>query len=259
MSGSNERPIDQNAQGGGPDSTGSRGPTRPRGRVRRALSAARTRKLPRRILKTFTVLLLLGGVGLLSYPFLTNMYGKYRQGQLRHEFVAPDIRQEYLTRTVPVGHALTRLTIPKLGVDTIVVQGTTLAALRAGAGHYPMTPLPCEPGNVAIAGHRTTYSHPFNQINTLKPGDVIILETPVGKCEYKVSEKPWSTNPYDWSVARNLRGSYLTLTSCDPPGSASRRLVVRAKLFRTDLKGLPLPPAPRAAGGEQKGALPGPV
>jgi sortase A len=258
MSRSEEQPIDQNAQGEGLDSSRSRGPSRPRGRTKRVLRAVRTRTLPRRILKTFTVLLLLGGAGLLAYPFLTNMYGSYRQGRLRTEFQAPSIQQQYLTRTIPVGHALTRLQIPRLDVDTIVVQGTTLAALRAGSGHYPHTPLPCEPGNVAIAGHRTTYSHPFAQINTLKPGDVIILSTPLGTCEYKVSMKPWSTTPYDWAVARNLRGSFLTLTTCDPPGSASRRLVVRAKLFKSNIKGLPLPPPPRA-GREQKGALPGPV
>jgi hypothetical protein len=44
------------------------------------LNALRARTLPRRILKTFTVLLLLGGVGLLSYPFATNMFANYKQG-----------------------------------------------------------------------------------------------------------------------------------------------------------------------------------
>ena len=223
------------------------------------LNALRARTLPRRILKTFTVLLLLGGVGLLSYPFATNMFANYKQGKLRGELTAPTIREEYLTRTVPVGHALTRLRIPKLKVDTIVVQGTTLSALRAGSGHYPQTPLPCEPGNSAIAGHRTTYSKPFNQIDKLRPGDRIILQSPVGTCWYEVEKKPWSTDPYDWSVARNMLGSYLTLTTCDPPGSAARRLVVRARLVKSNVTGVPRPPPPRAGKGNDEGALPGPV
>jgi sortase A len=259
MSRKPEQPIEENAQGKGLDPSGDRGPSRPRRRGRRFLEAIRTRKGPRRVLKTFTVLLLLGGIGLLSYPFATNMFANYKQGRLRREFSAPTVRQEYLTRTIPVGHALTRLRIPKLHVDTMVVEGTTLTALRAGSGHYPRTPLPCEPGNSAIAGHRTTYSKPFSQINMLRPGDKIIFDTPVGRCEYEVQRMPWSTDPYDWSVARNLfGGAYLTLTTCDPPGSAARRLIVRARLVRTNVTGLPLPPPPRA-GQEQKGALPGPV
>ncbi len=255
----NDLPIEENAQGGGFDPSRGRGPSPPRGRIRGALYAARTKSLPRRILTTFTVLLLVGGVALLSYPFATNMFGKYRQGRLRHEFTSPDIREEYLTRTIPVGHALTRLRIPKLLVNTIVVQGTTLSALRAGSGHYVNTPLPCETGNVAIAGHRTTYSHPFNQIDKLRPGDVVILDTPIGTCSYRVIKKPWAVTPYDWSVTRNLRGSFLTLTTCNPPGLATQRLVVRLELFKSNVKGLPLPPTPRHRNPKNQGALPGPV
>src|SRR3546814_2263520 len=46
--------------------------------------------------------------------------------------------------------SLTRLIIPAIEVDVVVVEGTTASALRAGAGHYADTPLPCEIGNVAI-------------------------------------------------------------------------------------------------------------
>ena len=53
----------------------------------------------------------------------------------------------------------------------VVVEGTDADQLRSGPGHYPGTPLPGEPGNVAIAGHRTTYLHPFYNLNELVPGD----------------------------------------------------------------------------------------
>ena len=61
--------------------------------------------------------------------------------------------------------------IPALNVDTVVVEGTGATALRAGAGHYPNTPLPGEEGNVAIAGHRTTYGKPFANLDRLAVGD----------------------------------------------------------------------------------------
>ena len=51
-----------------------------------------------------------------------------------------------------------------------MVEGTSPEALRAGAGHYPETPLPGQAGNVAIAGHRTTYGKPFNRLDEVAPG-----------------------------------------------------------------------------------------
>ena len=59
------------------------------------------------------------------------------------------------------GDSLTRIKIQKIGVDVVVVEGTTPSALRAGAGHYPETPLPCEDANVGISattGHRPELS-----------------------------------------------------------------------------------------------------
>ena len=42
-----------------------------------------------------------------------------------------------------------------------------MADLRKGPGHYPDTPLPGVMGNMAIAGHRTTYGHPFGDLDQL--------------------------------------------------------------------------------------------
>jgi sortase A len=118
----------------------------------------------------------------------------------------------------------------------VVVEGTTPAALKAGAGHYKGTPLPCEMGNVAIAGHRTTYGKPFNQLDRLAPGDKIDLTTPVGTCEYVVTDRKPSPNPFtvdpgNIAIVANTPGERnLTLTTCHPKGSAKQRLVIRAHL-----------------------------
>ena len=191
----------------------------------------RHQKTTRRTLSGLSVLLILGAIGLLGYPFYTNLYQDYLQGKLRHQLASPSIRQEYRSHTIAVGASLTRLKIPAIGVDVVVVEGTTASALRAGAGHYPETPLPCELGNVGIAGHRTTYGKPFNQIDRLKTGDPIILETPVGSCTYKVSKDPFVVAPDDFSVVApppDATSRWLTLTSCHPKGSASHRIVIRA-------------------------------
>jgi sortase A len=195
------------------------------------LRLVRRSRWARRGLTAVSVLLLLGAVGLLGYPFATNLYQDYRQGQLRHQLASPSLRQAYLTHTVAVGDSLTRIRIPKLGVDVVVVEGTSESALRAGAGHHPETPLPCSVGNVGIAGHRTTYGKPFNQINELAPGDQIFLDTPVGSCTYQVAKAPFVVYPNDFSVVApppDPTARWLTLTSCEPKGSAARRIVIRA-------------------------------
>jgi len=132
--------------------------------------------------------------------------------------------------------------IPKLGLDAVIVEGTDPRTLHAGPGHYSQTPPPCSRGNVAIAGHRTTYGRPFSRLAELVPGDRITLVTPEGRCTYEVVPAPtrraapragtasWITTPGNWSVIGPLQGSFLTLTTCNPAGSASQRLIVRAQL-----------------------------
>jgi len=189
----------------------------------------RANRWARQGLSVLSVALVVAAVAMLGYPFYTNLYQSRKQSQLDHQFASPELRRHYRNRDLQAGDALTRIKIPTIGVDVVVVEGTTASALRAGAGHYPQTPLPCESGNVGIAGHRTTYGKPFANIDRLAPGDTIILDTPVGSCAYEVSRPPFVTTPNDLSVVANdPTTKTLTLTSCHPKGSASHRIVVRA-------------------------------
>ena len=185
----------------------------------------------RRGLSVLSVVLLLSAVGMIGYPTYTNWRSTQIQGALERRIVAPALKQAYSVGQLKQGDPLTRIRIPSLGVETVVVEGTSASALRAGAGHYPETPLPCQAGNVAIAGHRTTYGKPFSNIDRLRDGDEISLETPLGTCVYKVSQAPFVVEPTDFSVVANdLSKKLLTLTTCHPKGSAAQRLIVRATL-----------------------------
>jgi sortase A len=203
------------------------------------LDAARRRRFGHRMLSVLTAVLFVAGAGMFSYPFLTDLYtGQVVQSRLALDFEEQLGGFEVATfedweASVEPGRALTKIVIPDLGVETLVVHGTTPEALRAGAGHYPETPLPGQAGNVGIAGHRTTYGRPFNRIDELQPGDRIWLITPVGEYEYAVSADPWVTGPRDWSVVEPTVEPSLTLTTCHPKGSAAERLVVRAQLVRS--------------------------
>lgn len=187
-------------------------------------------KVLRRVLTAITALLALGGVGLIAYPFATDLWAARIQNGLVHDLAGS--AEAYAAGTIKSGQALTRLEIPKIDVDVVVVEGTSLAALRAGAGHYPDSPLPGEAGNVAIAGHRTTYGKPFNRLDELEPGDKVTLTTPIGRHVYEITSRPGVVDPGDWSIINDVpRGSWLTLTSCHPEGSASHRIFVHAKLI----------------------------
>ena len=195
----------------------------------------RTRRWLRRLLSGLSVLLLLGGVGLVGFPFATNMWQGRIQERLDDQIASPELQQAYKERKVETGDSLTRIKIPALSLDTVVVEGITPSALRAGAGHYPQTPLPCEGGNVSIAGHRTTYGRPFGNVDQLKPGDTIELTTPIGGCVYEVSRAPFVVAPSELSVIDPTPERSLTLTTCHPKGSAAQRLIIRATWVK-DLK-----------------------
>jgi sortase A len=189
----------------------------------------------RRTLSGVSVLLVLGGLALVGYPFATNMWTDRIQERLEDQIASPELQQAYKERKVETGDSLTRIKIPALGLDTVVVEGITPSALRAGAGHYPQTPLPCEGGNVSIAGHRTTYGRPFGNVDQLKPGDTIELTTPIGGCVYQVSRDPWVVAPTEMGVIDPTAERSLTLTTCHPKGSAAQRLIIRATWVK-DLK-----------------------
>ena len=195
----------------------------------------------RRAISVLSVVLFLAGVAMFAYPVGTDLYSNYQQDQLQEAFDDPEVIAAYAERRIPVGEGLTTLRIPKLDVEILVVEGTTPAALRAGAGHYETSPLPGEPGNVAIAGHRTTYGRPLNRMDELVEGDVVELETPFAVHTYRAvgafdgHPNPWVVPPTDFSVvSQEGVGSVLTLTTCHPKGSARQRLIMRFELLGSE-------------------------
>ena len=127
------------------------------------------------------------------------------------------------------GEAVARMSIPKIGVDQIVVEGVARDDLKKGPGHYPQTPLPGQPGNAAIAGHRTTYGQPFHRVDELAPGDEIVVTTLQGTFRYEVSGTE-IVLPSAVEVIEDKGDDRLTLTSCHPKYSARQRIIVSALL-----------------------------
>lgn len=129
------------------------------------------------------------------------------------------------------GQAIGRIVIPDIGVDIVVVQGTSTGDLTQGPGHYPQTPFPGQPGTSAIAGHRTTYLAPFRHLDALHGGDEIELRMPYGTLEYRV-QRTKVVEPTDFAILHPTGYQRLVLTACHPLYSASQRIVAFARLVR---------------------------
>jgi sortase A len=133
------------------------------------------------------------------------------------------------------------ITIDKIGVDKVVVEGTTVPDLRQGPGHYAGSAMPGQLGNAAIAGHRTTYGAPFGDLDQLAPGDTISVRMLTGTWRYQLTRDPFVVSPSQTEVLDPVPGeATLTLTTCHPRYSASERLIVQARLA-PDQTGLPAP------------------
>lgn len=137
------------------------------------------------------------------------------------------------------GDAIGRMRVPAMGRDSwlYIVEGIDPSQLKRAAGHYPGTPLPGQAGNASVAGHRTTYSAPFHNIDDLVPGDEIFFETIQGSFTYEVRDTV-IVDPLDTSVIQprnptpdNPAGeNVVTLTACHPKYSAAERIIVTAEL-----------------------------
>ena len=201
------------------------------------------RRLVVRIVTLAAVITTVAGIALISYPFYTDRKAREQQENLARDFQSTALKSAYEKGKVPSASPLTRLVIPRLQVDTIVVEGVSQKALDTGAGHYPTTPLPGEPGNVAIAGHRNTFGKPFAELDKLRPGDRITVLTPIGQHIYEMvppfdnHPNPWVTQPEDVDVLSPTSEAMLTLTTCHPKGSARQRLIARLKLVESSLSG----------------------
>jgi sortase A len=127
------------------------------------------------------------------------------------------------------GTPLAELSIPRIGLSVVVLQGSDEHTLRLGVGHIEGTPLPGESGNVAIAGHRDSFFRPLRNVQV---GDDIMLETPAGNVHYRVSSYR-IVSPSEVSVIHPTSDPALTLVTCYPfyfVGAAPDRFVVRANL-----------------------------
>jgi sortase A len=125
-------------------------------------------------------------------------------------------------------HPIARLTVPRLGVDELVLAGASGRTLAFGPGHLMGTALPGRLGNAVISGHRDTH---FAFLRELRVGDRLVTEEPDGRTQRYTVESASIVDRSDLGVAAATSDTRLTLVTCYPfeairPGGPLRYVVV---------------------------------
>ncbi len=130
------------------------------------------------------------------------------------------------------GEPIAIVSIPTIGVDSLVVSGTRSVDLRAGPGHLRSTPLPGRVGNSVIFARRTTFGGPFRNLDDLEPGDPVEMTTPQGVFRYVVQDVTEVGDGDPGLIDGDTFSNRLTLVTSDGRWSTDGRVVAWAYLDR---------------------------
>jgi sortase A len=129
----------------------------------------------------------------------------------------------------PGPEAPTRIVIPALSVDALIVEGDTWEQLKLGVGHHLGTADPGERGNLVLSGHNDIYGEVFRHLDKLELGDEVVIYAGAQPYRYIVKAKQ-IVEPAEVSVMASTTKPVATLISCYPYMVDSHRIVVIAEL-----------------------------
>ena len=164
--------------------------------------------------------LIAAGGALCLYVAGTYTWMYARQRQLLNQFNA---------NNPAVSQTLTKLSIPRIKLEDVVLEGVSDRSLMLGPAHLSASAEPGSRGNAVIAGHRDSF---FRGIHKLRYGDAIFVTRGEKKFRYLVRSKR-VVQPTDLSVLQASSETELTLITCYPThavGPAPQRLIVVAKM-----------------------------
>lgn len=118
--------------------------------------------------------------------------------------------------TVPLGDPVALISVPKLGLSQVVVEGTSSSETMAGPGHLRRTVLPGQAGTSVVFGRATTYGAPFGQLSELAPGDEIDVVMAQGTVTYEVVNVRRAGTPYSQPLPAG--GARLVLATAEGSG-----------------------------------------
>ena len=129
----------------------------------------------------------------------------------------------------PGPEAPTRVVIPSLNVDALIVEGDSWEQLKLGVGHHLNTADPGERGNMVLSAHNDIYGEIFRHLDNLELGDEVIVYSGEQPYRYIVRAKQ-IVEPTEVSVLAPTTKPVTTLISCYPYMVDTHRIVVVAEL-----------------------------
>lgn len=141
------------------------------------------------------------------------------------------------------------LHVPAMGRDyqVLIRMGTDADTLAEGvAGVYEQPYRAAMPwdttGNFALAAHRDGHGARFHDLDAVRKGDAIVVETRDKWYVYKVDSTLPETSKYDTGIVApvptgsgySAPGRYITLTTCTPVYTSRYRMAVWGSLVRVD-------------------------
>jgi len=103
-----------------------------------------------------------------------------------------EFREQLAAATAPTGGVIvpgkpvSLVTIPAIGIQEVVVEGTSAGELLKGPGHMRSSALPGQVGTSVLMGRARSYGAPFSKISYLRTGHAIHTTTAQGMATYRV-------------------------------------------------------------------------
>ena len=154
------------------------------------------------------------------------------------ELPVPDPLPTNPFQAEPEDVVIGNIAVPRLGIDEPLHQGMSLTMINRGPSHWPGSAEPGQVGNMVLAGHRTTYSRPFHDLDLIEPGDEMIIEVEGETHIYQAVETEIVEPEAMWIADQDYEFTATTF-ACHPKGSARQRIVVFWQLVDEDRQPVP--------------------
>jgi sortase A len=119
----------------------------------------------------------------------------------------------------------TRIVIPAINVDWLIVPGDSWEELKQGVGHHIGSANPGERGNLVLSGHDDVYGEPFRDLEKLDAGKEVLVYAGANVYRYVIKAKR-IVAPSDLSVLETSRNPIITLITCTPYRVDTQRLIL---------------------------------
>ena len=187
--------------------------------------------------KPLSIVLILAGLVIISYPLMEQLYAWYWQQKLLAAWEAPDLTPleievlevEEKAPLTPQGEVVGVLKIEAIDLNLPIIKGLNQTNLKIGVALLEDTAMLEKEGNSVIAGHRGhSRGRLLNRLDEVKINDRVMVVTEEKEIPYRVFNKV-IVEPQQTDLLAPTKEKILTIVTCEPVRNPTHRLIVQAK------------------------------